>query len=244
MESTGPSQPESPRSPLNAPGAVAPSASRNALDARLAALANRRGSPPPRPREPADTGRAPTRSKRRHAAKGARATALGLSLASTGALAAMFTLSNRQSGSMVQAATIVASPTGGSQPAVATTPAEPATSGAGADTTIATADAATADAVVQGAVFHNKWGDVQVQATFSADGQLIDVTALQTPYRDDNSVRINDAAVPQLNAEALTAQSAQVDTVSGATYTSDDYRRSLQSAIDAANSAGLTTIAS
>ena len=47
---------------------------------------------------------------------------------------------------------------------------------------------------------------------------------------------------PQFNSEALTAQSADVDTVSGATYTSNDYRRSLQSAIDAANAAGITTI--
>ena len=57
-----------------------------------------------------------------------------------------------------------------------------------------------------------------------------------------SSVRINDRAVPQLNSEALTAQSADVDTVSGATYTSNDYRRSLQSAIDAAKAAGLTAI--
>jgi len=45
-----------------------------------------------------------------------------------------------------------------------------------------------------------------------------------------------------LNSEALTVQNADVDTVSGATYTSNDYRRSLQSAIDAANAAGITTI--
>ena len=60
---------------------------------------------------------------------------------------------------------------------------------------------------------------------------------------DGKSVRINERAVPQLNSEALTAQSAEVDTVSGATYTSNDYRRSLQSAIDAARAAGLTAIA-
>jgi uncharacterized protein with FMN-binding domain len=91
-------------------------------------------------------------------------------------------------------------------------------------------------------VYSNKWGDVQVEATFAADGSLIDVTTLQTPYADDKSVRINERAVPQLNSEALTAQSASVDTVSGATYTSTDYRRSLQSAIDAAHAAGITTL--
>jgi uncharacterized protein with FMN-binding domain len=103
--------------------------------------------------------------------------------------------------------------------------------------------AAATDAVVDGAVFHNKWGDVQVEATFAPDGTLVDVTTLQTPYRDGKSVWINDQAVPQLNSEALTAQSAAVDTVSDATYTSNDYRRSLQSAIDTARAAELTAIA-
>ena len=226
---------------MDAPTVVESRASRDALDARLAALANRRGSSPAGARELSGADTAPTRSKRRHAAKGARATALGLSLASTGALAALFAISNGRSANQVQAATIVTSSPGASQPASTAA----TTSGAGAVSTMAAvpASVASADTVVQGGVFHNKWGDVQVQATFSPDGQLIDVTALQTPYRDDKSVRINDAAVPQLNAEALTAQNAQVDTVSGATYTSDDYSRSLQSAIDAANSAGLTTIA-
>lgn len=220
------------------------------MEARLAALANRRGPRPSGPREHSGASTAPTRQKRRHPAKGARATALGLSLASTGALAGLFALSNGQSGNQVQAANIVASPQSAAQPTTPTTSAQPATSAvtttdasAGATTPATAASAAGADTVVQGGVFHNKWGDVQVQATFSAAGELIDVTTLQTPDGANKSVRINDGAVPQLNDEALTAQSAQVDTVSGATYTSNDYRRSLQSAIDAANSAGLTTIA-
>ena len=89
--------------------------------------------------------------------------------------------------------------------------------------------------VVQGGVFHNKWGDVQVQATFAPDGSLVDVVTLQTPSRDGKSVRINDRAAPQLNAEALSVQSADVHTVSGATYTSQAYLQSLQSAIDRAH---------
>ena len=48
-------------------------------------------------------------------------------------------------------------------------------------------------------------------------------------------VEINDAAVPQLVQETLQAQSAQIDTVSGATYTSEGYIQSLQSAIDASH---------
>ena len=49
-------------------------------------------------------------------------------------------------------------------------------------------------------------------------------------------------ALPELRSETLTAQSAQIDTVSGATYTSDAYIRSLQSAIDAAHLAGATAL--
>ena len=45
-------------------------------------------------------------------------------------------------------------------------------------------------------------------------------------------------AAPTLRREALAAQSAKIDTVSGATYTSEGYRQSLQAAIDAAHAAG------
>ena len=217
------------------------------LAARFEALSARRGQNHGEP--VATPGR--SRSKRRHPAKGARVAALGLSLASTGGLATLFAVTNAQSGTETQAAQIVATtPAGGAsaaagsaasaapspaidlaQPATPATPAAPAAPA----TTVPVASAT----VVDGGVFSNKWGVVQVQATFGSDGTLVDVAALQTPSRDGKSVRINDAAVPRLNSEALTAQSANVDTVSGATYTSNDYRRSLQSAIDAAAQAGL-----
>ena len=167
-------------------------------------------------------------ARRRHPAKGARVAALGLSLASTGGLATLFALTGTASGTQVQAAQVIAT-----NQIVATDSPEPTT------TSPATTPQATADVVVNGAVFNNKWGDVQVQATFASNGSLVDVVTLQTPSRDGKSVRINDQAVPRLNSEALTIQSADVDTVSGATYTSNDYRRSLQSAIDAAAGAGL-----
>ncbi len=279
------------RSPAPAPR----SSDRDALDARLAALSARRapetratGRTTPAGTRPA--GRTLTgRTKKRHAAKGARAASLGLSLASTGALATLFAMANAGAGSQVQAATIVAGPAAGTSAAAAAAPATsntsatpgtvnvtippadaatdapqstwpnsapasdapqstwpssaPATEAPAATPTPTAAPAAATQTVVQGGVFHNKWGDVQVQATFGADGSLADVQTLQTPSRDGKSVRINQRAVPVLNSEALSVQSASVDTVSGATYTSNDYRRSLQSAIDAAHQAGLTSIA-
>jgi uncharacterized protein with FMN-binding domain len=65
---------------------------------------------------------------------------------------------------------------------------------------------------------------------------------VQYPDTDNKSVRINSRALPTLRTEVLTAQTANVDSVSGATYTSDGYVSSLQSAIDQARAAGATTI--
>ena len=73
------------------------------------------------------------------------------------------------------------------------------------------------------------------------NGALVAVAVVQYPDSDRKSVRINQRALPQLQSEALTAQSAQIDTVSGATYTSDGYVKSLQSAIDEARAAGAMT---
>jgi uncharacterized protein with FMN-binding domain len=97
--------------------------------------------------------------------------------------------------------------------------------------------------VVNGASVRNRYGNVQVQATFAADGTLTNVDVVEAPSRDGRSVQINNYAVPRLNSEAVVAQSAHVDTVSGATYTSIGYAQSLQSAIDVAVANGLTTIA-
>jgi uncharacterized protein with FMN-binding domain len=63
------------------------------------------------------------------------------------------------------------------------------------------------------------------------------VSVLRYPDGDRKSVSINNRALPRLIKETATAQSAEVDTVSGATYTSGSYRQSLQSAIDQARSA-------
>ncbi len=81
---------------------------------------------------------------------------------------------------------------------------------------------------------------MQLQFT---NGAISEVAVVAYPNGDDKSVRINARALPTLRTEVLTAQTAHVDTVSGATYTSDAYTRSLQSAIDQARAAGTTTIA-
>ncbi|WP_370961606.1 FMN-binding protein [Amycolatopsis sp. cg9] len=79
-----------------------------------------------------------------------------------------------------------------------------------------------------------RYGPVQVRITV-AGGKITDAQAVEYPQESGRDVRINSEAVPELNQEALQAQSAQIDTVTGATYTSEGYRQSLQSAIDQAH---------
>ena len=80
----------------------------------------------------------------------------------------------------------------------------------------------------------NQFGDVQVQVTFS-NGKITDVKALQLPFDRRRSAEISQYVEPVLRSETLQAQSAQIDLISGATYTSDSYAQSLQSAIDRAH---------
>ncbi|MEA2026943.1 MAG: FMN-binding protein [Chloroflexota bacterium] len=75
-----------------------------------------------------------------------------------------------------------------------------------------------------------KWGDVQVAVTLEGD-DIIDVEAIDLPG-DRRSVRINDRAEPILREQAIAIDNANVDVISGATYTSRAYAMSLQSALD------------
>ncbi len=84
-----------------------------------------------------------------------------------------------------------------------------------------------------GSVVDTRYGPVQVEVSV-ANGKVTDVTALELPNQDRRSANISSRAEPLLRSEALSAQSATIDGVSGATYTSDGYAQSLQSALDAA----------
>ena len=87
---------------------------------------------------------------------------------------------------------------------------------------------------VDGDVIPTQFGDIQVRVVESG-GKIVDVKALQLPSDRRRSREISQYSEPILHDEALQAQSAQIDTVSGATYTSEAYRESLQSALDHAN---------
>lgn len=80
----------------------------------------------------------------------------------------------------------------------------------------------------------NRFGDVQVQV-FISNGRITDVKALQLPYDRARSAYISQVAGPMLRDEALQAQSARIDIISGATYTSDSYAQSLETALQQAH---------
>lgn len=115
--------------------------------------------------------------------------------------------------------------TAGSTPTA--TPATPATTTAAATTSTA------ATKTVTGQTEDTRWGPVQVAITVSS-GKITAVSTLQLPSGNGRDAEINDAAVPILKQETLQAQSATIDAVSGATYTSQGYIASLQSALDQA----------
>ncbi len=80
---------------------------------------------------------------------------------------------------------------------------------------------------------NTRFGPVQVQITVSG-GAITDVQVPQYPSESGRDQQINSRALPVLVKETVQAQSAEVDMVSGATYTSTGYRTSLQSALDQA----------
>jgi len=79
-----------------------------------------------------------------------------------------------------------------------------------------------------------RWGPVQVQITVQG-GNITGSEAVQYPQNNGRDAEINAFALPILNQEVVQQQSASIDTVSGATVTSDGYLQSLQSAIDKAH---------
>jgi uncharacterized protein with FMN-binding domain len=117
----------------------------------------------------------------------------------------------------------------------ATVPAASATTAAPETTTTAPAITTTTTGLrtFDGPVVRNEYGNVQVRVTLQGS-QLVDVEALQLPSDRARSVSISRTAGPILRQEALEAQSADIDLVSGATYTSTSYAESLQAALDQA----------
>ncbi|MCG6493927.1 FMN-binding protein [Kitasatospora sp. A2-31] len=86
---------------------------------------------------------------------------------------------------------------------------------------------------VTGNAANTRYGPVQVQVTLSGS-RITAVDVIRYPTEDRRDREINGSALPLLNREAIAAQSAAIDVISGATFTSEGYIRSLQSALDQA----------
>jgi uncharacterized protein with FMN-binding domain len=157
--------------------------------------------------------------------RGARRLALwGLTTVSTVVL--LFSYRTSTSSTMPTAA-----PT---SPAAGTTTSTTTAGTTTAGTTTAAAKAtSTYTGTVTGTAADTRWGPVQVKVTL-AGGRITTVDVVEEPDSNHRDQEINADAVPQLVQETLQAQNAQIDMVSGATYTSQGYVTSLQSALDQA----------
>jgi uncharacterized protein with FMN-binding domain len=108
-------------------------------------------------------------------------------------------------------------------------PGEPST--APLRTTPPTTRASSSGQSVDGPVVDTRYGPVQVEVVMQG-GRITSVKALEYPTEARRSQSISQQALPLLREEVLSAQSANIDTISGATYTSDGYAQSLQAALD------------
>jgi len=104
----------------------------------------------------------------------------------------------------------------------------------GATSSSGSGSTAPVTATVDGAVVQTPYGNVQVRLTVT-DGNVTAAEAIAYPDRGGTDVQISNYAIPILSQEAVQAQSAKIDMVSGATFTSRGYIQSLQDALDQAN---------
>ena len=95
----------------------------------------------------------------------------------------------------------------------------------------------SADGIYDGQAINTRYGTMKVQAVISG-GKLADVIAVKLTDADRRSINISRQAAPMIRQEVLSAQSAKVSNIGGATYTTQGYLMSLQAALDAAGFAG------
>ena len=134
--------------------------------------------------------------------------------------------------SVPSSATTSSGTTATSQPSSSATATHPTTAAPPNSATAGQATGGYIDGTYTGSAYSNEFGSWTVTVTIT-DGQITDVTA-STTAQDHHSQGINTQAVPRLRTQVLSAQSAHIDTISGATLTSKSYLSSLQSALDEA----------
>jgi uncharacterized protein with FMN-binding domain len=127
-------------------------------------------------------------------------------------------------------ATSVSTPAGSTRGGKAT-PKSTASAGASGK---ASGGTSTASRTVTGSVANTQYGPMQVKVTLTGT-RITAVAVVQQTDDGSMSEQIDSFAIPKLTSETLAAQSARIDAVSGASYTSSGYIQSLQSALDQAN---------
>jgi uncharacterized protein with FMN-binding domain len=157
-----------------------------------------------------------------------------LALGGTAAgLAALLSFKTHVPGVAAAAAPATSPSAAGSAPAPAASTSPKASKSQKASTSQG-ATAAAANRTVTGTVANTEHGPMQVQVTLAGQ-KITKVTVLQQTNDGSESVQIDSFAIPKLNSETLVAQSAHINAVSGASYTSSGYIQSLQSALDQAS---------
>jgi len=89
------------------------------------------------------------------------------------------------------------------------------------------------DGSYTGSVADATYGNIQVQVVIQG-GKITDINFIQSPSKPGHTTEVTDQSLPILKQEAIAAQSANVDLVSGATQTSQGFMVTLQSALDQA----------
>ncbi len=117
-------------------------------------------------------------------------------------------------------------------PGIGTSDSDSATASSAPSST-SSSSSSTTSKTVTGSAVGTRFGPVQVQITVK-NGKITNVSAVEYPDNNPRDAQINAVAIPELNQEALSANGANIDMISGATYTSQGYISSLQSALDEA----------
>ena len=118
-------------------------------------------------------------------------------------------------------------PAASSNPTGTTSSGSSGSSGSGTSSSTSASGTRT----VTGASVDTRYGPVQVKITVT-NGSITSASAIDYPTSDPRDQQINSYAIPALNSEAVQGGSASIDMISGATYTSEGYIQSLQSALD------------
>jgi uncharacterized protein with FMN-binding domain len=143
-------------------------------------------------------------------------------------------LSFRSHSGTAASAGVSAAPTAPATPAASPSAAGGMAGGGGKSGGTTSGGTASGSKVITGDVINGPYGPSQVAITLSGD-KITKVTVLQHTDDGSNSQEIDGNALPKLTAETLAAQNAKIDAVSGASYTSAGYIKSLQSALDKAS---------